>query len=450
MVSIELRLERNKARLMVIGEFNHRAMQSFSQQDITLKRLASLGALLIGALVLTNWPVYHNSVLNGPQPLVYYAIAPGFAVVLLMARPKMLLRALREPLVIWFVLYLAAGLLWLLIAADFSEAETRQWRTGLLVFIIFSASLILASVADRTHLAKVILACALLASVNNWLDFLFPFSYVPLGSEWSNPGRGAGLFIDANQAGGAVIAMVIGVLPFLSRRYRGLALLFMLFGLYPTFSRAAFLVGVLVTAIEFLLGQINGRQLALMGLVAPMMFAVGLSLHRMGISSDEINLGNIEDRLDYFRTGGEILDESAVSRRGLATMALRMISESPIVGNGVGSTRVQGRGYGPHNMYLLLAAEQGVVGVLFYLSFIVLILRKGWRLFKRGITQQAQDVGSALIGMGVYFAFMGLFSHELLEELLGPFVLAFLLAAANGLPRNFSTSNAVYLKSCGA
>jgi O-antigen ligase len=433
---------------MALGEPSHRVVRFFSQQDIGLKRLASLGAILVGTLVMTNWPLYHYEILNGPIPLAYYAIAPGFAVVLSVLHPRILLRALREPLVIWFVLYLTAGLLRLLIASDFSEVETGQWRKGLGQFVFFSAILMLASKADRTLLAKAILACALFASINNWLDFLLPFSYVPL--EFSSPGRGAGLFINANQAGGAIIAMVVVALPFLGRRYRGLALLVMLFGVYPSFSRAAFLLGVIVATIAILLGQINGRQLALMGLLAPLMFAIGFSLYRVGISSAEIDLVNIEGRLDFFRTGGEIVDDSAAERRYVALLAWRMISESPIVGNGIGSTLVQGHGRGTHNMYLMLAAEQGVVGLLLYLTFVGLILRKGWRLFKRGITQRAQDIGGALVCIGTYFAFMGLFSHNLLEEPLALFLLAFLLAAANGAYRKFSTSHAVYSKLRGA
>lgn len=434
---------------MTLDRINGRALGLLRKENAGLQWFASLGVFSIGVLILTNWPLYQYTILGGPIPLVYYAIGPSFAVVLTMVHPGRRLSALREPLVFWFILYLIAGLLWLLISATFSEVEMALWRIRLLEFAIFSAALMLASMADRAHIATMILACALLASINNWLDFLFPFSYVPIGSEYSNPGRGAGLFINANEAGGALIAMTIGVSPFLKRRYRGLVLLIMLFGVYPTFSRAAFMLAVLVAMLAISLGQINRRQLAPMGLLAPIIFLLGLSLYKVGISSDEINLANVEGRIDYFLTGGEIADDSALERKDVALLAWRMISENPFIGNGLGSTQILGLGRGTHNMYLSLAAEQGVAGVLLYLIFIVLILRKGWRMFDRHFSQQTQDVGSALLCMGAYFAFMGLFSHNLLDQPLGLFVLALLVAAANEMPYKFRKDSGLYSQSYG-
>jgi O-antigen ligase len=402
--------------------------------------------MLVCAFILTNWATYQYLLLGGPIALIYYLIPGLLAIPLLAAHPSLLLRLIRDPLVIWFVAYVVTGLLWLLFFGNFLDEETRQWRLRLLAFFIFFTGLALASESNRALLAKVILLCAAVASINNWFDFLFPSNFVPLGLEYSNPGRGAGLFINANLAGTAVIAMVIAALPFLDRRTRGIALSIMLFGIYPTFSRSALLCGPLVIVLAAILGLLGRKQLIWMAVLIAVLAAVGMNLHEFGTNSSEINLDNIEGRLDFFMYEGEALDVSTDERRYVLSEAWRMFAESPILGNGIGSTLVAGYGRGTHNMYLMLAAEQGILGVLLYPMFVLLTLIRGWRLFKRGATQQDRDVGGALICLAAFFAFNGLFSHNLLEEASTMFLLSFLLAAGRNASHISSATNTLYTK----
>jgi len=403
---------------------------------LTPQWFTTFGTMLVGALFLTNWPTYQYVILDGPEPLIFYFIAAILAASVVASHPARLLRAVREPLVIWFAFFVITGLIWLLFSGNYHEEEMKQWRLRLLAFIFFMTSLLLSSEANRPQLAKVILVCALIAAINNWIDFLFPFNFVPQGLEYSNPGRGAGLLINANQAGHSVIIMIIAALPFLDSRLRGLALLAMLFGVYPTFSRGALLFGGAAIVLAALLGQANKRQLGWMALLAPVLVVIGLSMHELGTASGEINLANIEERIGFFVSGGQAFDESADERRYVISLAWRMFTENPLVGEGIGSTLVEGYGRGTHNMYLMLAAEQGLVGLLLYLSLLWLILGRGWRIFKQGITQQERDIGAALVLLAAYFTFAGLFSHNLLEEPYTLFLLAFLFSAERYAARN--------------
>jgi O-antigen ligase len=397
--------------------------------------------MLVCAFILTNWATYQYLLLGGPIALVYYLIPGLLAIPLLAAHPSLLLRLIRDPLVIWFVAYVMTGLLWLLFFGNFLDVETRQWRLRLLSFFIFFTGLALASESNRALLAKVILLCAAVASINIWFDFLFPSNFVPVGLEFSNPGRGAGLFINANQAGTAVIAMVVAALPFLDRRIRGTALSIMLFGIFPTFSRSAMLFGPLVVVLAAVLGMVDRKQLIWMVVLIVVLAVAGESLYEFGADSNVSYLSNIQGRLDFFMYGGEALDDSADERRYVLSEAWRMFAESPIVGNGIGSTLVEGYGRGTHNMYLMLAAEQGILGVVLYLMFVLLTLIRGWRLFKWGAAQQDRDVGGALICLAAFFAFIGLFSHNLLEDPSTMFLLSFLLAARQAAFRKPAARN---------
>ena len=388
--------------------------------------LANLGAILLALLFLTNWPTYHHIILGGPVPLIYYLIFSVLVIPLLAIRSRALRFVLREPLVTWFVIYTVSGLLWLLLAGEFVDEESRQWRLRFLALCVFLISLAFTSGANSRTVSTIILTCMVIASVNNWLDFLFPFSFVPQGSEYSNPGRGAGLFVNANQAGMAVIAMGIAALPFAKMRFRALILVTVLVGVLPTFSRSAIAFAVIVSALAIVLGQVNRRQLLLMAALIPPLVVIVWQGHEYGASSGDVNLKNIEERLEFFASVGEALDDSASERRQVAAIAWRMFGDSPLLGNGIASTAAAYYGRGTHNMYLMLLAEQGVLGGVLYLSFVLILLSKGSRLLRTAESQEHKDVGSALLLMSAYFAVFGLFSHNVLEDPSTFFLLAFL------------------------
>jgi O-antigen ligase len=112
-----------------------------------------------------------------------------------------------------------------------------------------------------------------------------------------------------------------------------------------------------------------------------------------------------------------------------AAQAWRFFLESPLVGQGTGVTSLAIRQDGPHNMYLLLMAEQGVVGLLLYVSLFGILLRRGWTLARSGAMAHDQDVGRMLVIFGLFLAAYGLFSHNVLEEPHTVFLLAFVVAS---------------------
>jgi hypothetical protein len=80
-------------------------------------------------------------------------------------------------------------------------------------------------------------------------------------------------------------------------------------------------------------------------------------------------------------------------------------------------------------MYLLLMAEQGMLGLLLYVSLFGILMRRGWLLVQSGATGHDQDVGRMMVVLGLFLAAYGLFSHNVLEEPYTVFVVAFVVAA---------------------
>jgi O-antigen ligase len=122
-------------------------------------------------------------------------------------------------------------------------------------------------------------------------------------------------------------------------------------------------------------------------------------------------------------------DDSIQDRIYPAIRAWEMFLDAPVAGKGVGVTSRRSLGDGTHNMYLLLMAEQGFVGLLMYLSLIGLLANRGWRLAREAPSAGGKDLGKAIVLYAAFIASYGFFSHNVLEEPHGIFLMAFLAAA---------------------
>lgn len=343
-------------------------------------------------------------------------------------------RMAREPLFYWFLAYVATGLLWALVFQGGAAIDDRAWRLRILIFIIFFSAYILMSLANHKIVAAIIFTCAVLASVNNWVDFLVPFSFVPMGEEWSNPGRGAGLYVNANISGYAVISLVVASFPFMRKNSRVLSIIVMLLGVFPTFSRSAWIWSVLVTFFLIAYGYFKKSQITLIVLFFLLLTAGGVAVLRVVNDFDHINISNIQERVGFFIEMGEAQDDSAKERGAVAIKAWDVFAESPLVGSGLGAAADLVNNRSTHNMYLLLLAEQGLVGGFLYFVFLSFIFYSGFQSWRYGQSATQKDIGSALILFGGFFSFVGLFSHNLLEEPHAIFLLSFLLAAKQSFP----------------
>jgi hypothetical protein len=405
-------------------------MTSNSLNQSRLQWYATNGAFLVSLIFLTNWPSYQFLMLGGPIALFYYLIPSLIIVPLVWLRPDTLRRFMSESSLHWFLFYMISGLLWLMIAQGYLEAENRQWRLRFLSFFFFCTGLILTAEAEHHKVARIIAACAVLAAITYWLDFLFPFNFVPLGFEFANPGRGAGLFLNANSAAYALIVMCIAAMPFIDMRFRPAIFIIMVAGVIATFSRSAIIFSFVVFSSWIYFNQLKRRSLIILSISLPVVLFIGFGLFQFGLDAEGANLANLTERLNFFESAGEErYDFSAEERKHVADMAWEMFTNSPFFGEGIGSTVTWGATGSTHNMYLLLLADQGVFGGLLYLSFLSIIIFRGIRLLRQGVGQQDKDIGLALTLLGIYYTLIGFFSHNLLDDPHTLFLLAFLFTA---------------------
>ncbi len=398
---------------------------------------ASISLVVLGVIFESGWPNYHYTIHDGPVVLWYFALSGVMAVALIFLRPIALKPLLKEPLFYWYVVYSITGLLWLIWLDDgYLDPDNQNWRLRFLKLLFFAACLVLASAVNFRRFVEVLCGCALFATVSYWVDYLNPFLYVPAHMEQSIPGRAAGWFVNANQAGGALVLMCIAAMPFVAMRWRVLLSLIMLIGVFPTFSRSSIVFAGLVMAVWVWRGQFSKKAFLALLLVIPLGVVIGSALFSQGADSTEIDSEDITNRLGFFQQMGEANDDSAIERRYVAELAWKKFMENPL-GLGPGkadpgkadSVKSWGYSASTHNMYLLLLVEQGLFGGILYLAFLSIIYYKGIRLYRRGLSRQECDIGMALVLVAIYFSFFGFFSHSLLREPHVVMILTFLLAA---------------------
>jgi O-antigen ligase len=396
---------------------------------VGLMTYATMCAGLVALLFLTNWPTYQYAVRGGPIPLYFY-ILPAFLIIpLIFAEPATAVRFVREPLFWWFVAFVTTGLIWLLFAQDFMEDASRQWRLRGQAFLIFYTVGMLALDSQRRVIGLIVLGCALMASAFNWFDVLRPYRFVPEGIEGASEGRGAGLFINPNAAGSFVVAATIAALPFVPTRFRGAVLVAGVFGVAATFSRGAFVMVAVALLGAVGLKLVKRVQGILLLVALPLLFtAVSVSYDYLIDASESRHIKAVIQRLNWFSDSED--DGAVEGRKYGARQALEIFLDNPMTGKGPGAASLSIQQEGPHNMYVLLMAEQGILGLLLYVSLCALLLRAGRRLARAAVDDHGRDVGNTLALFGMFMATYGFFSHNVLEEPFTVYLMGFLVAAA--------------------
>ncbi len=261
----------------------------------------------------------------------------------------------------------------------------------------------------QTWVRRAIFVAVIYAMGNNLYELVNPEIFTqpvdPALLDIANlSGRPAGIYLDPNRAGGALILGMIFSIGVIPANFRLIYTLIIGFGVFITFSRGAIIAWLVVFAILLFQGSLKIRltknfvvgciiSLALLPLV-------GLS----NLSGVELHSNN-QERLETF-FGGSAGEDSG--RGGLAELARHKFIASPLVGYGTGADIGAGGeqgGKGAHNGYLKYMVENGFLGGLFLPT---LALAAAWKA--KG---QAKDVALPFMA---FMLIWGFFSHNILEE----------------------------------
>lgn len=216
-------------------------------------------------------------------------------------------------------------------------------------------------------------------------------------------GRAAGLYEDANLSGSMLVAgMLLSVLR-LRPTFRIAYCSVVGIGVLVTFSRSA----ITLWAIA-LFGMVAFRWLTPHRKVAAAFVCLGLAGASQALTTggwiaalEVVGAGDMLNENTRARIGSSFLDQHDFSKGEREDIALRALDDwkrSPIFGNGVGYS-----GYypaRPHNQYLEVASDLGLVGLIPLLFLLLLLWRSG------------SQVG---VLIAIHVAVSNFFSHNNLE-----------------------------------
>lgn len=152
-------------------------------------------------------------------------------------------------------------------------------------------------------------------------------------------------------------------------------------------------------------------------------------------------------QLDIYNFGALISKGTIKTRTSLFEQTLKMVAENPIFGVGAGNWKIQIAKYGldafpeamqggtvsyvrPHNDYLWVLAEAGIVGFVFMALFFVGVLKQIFRVIQHNLTPQKTWYLAFSIGAFLLAAFMDYPSERILHLMVFSGVVAIFLSEA--------------------
>jgi O-antigen ligase len=176
--------------------------------------------------------------------------------------------------------------------------------------------------------------------------------------------------------------VMLGVYFFMKQSWKKMALLILvIFNIYCMmfmYSRAAY--GATALGL-FLLFAMKNKKLLIPLLLIIMFWQVALP-------------EKARERIQGTKNEWGEYDESSARRFLIWHEATQIFQENPLAGIGFGSFRTLGLNLGDtHNIYIKIAAEQGVIGLCLFTILFLCFIREGYRLYKKGEDDESKGLG---------------------------------------------------------
>lgn len=371
--------------------------------------IRTLSAILLIALEFTNIIAFFTEGGNQraiPQHSRYPVqfAAYGLAAAVLLLDRGGLRRFLRKPIVHWSFCLLIL-ITWSMVVRTFNTppigyggnydfVRSFGLRVNAIGFLL--TCVIIFDDREVLRLTKKAIAIATLVGVAfNVYDFLYPGIFSTI------PGRAAGLYMDPNCSG---MALVFGALLGLStmRRLwmREMFLLCVLVGVLATFSREAMFSFVVLLISAAAARAVFFPRLVIAGAACLVLFAV------LNLSSAIMDTGLLT--ADTFsRVTLRWSDSSEKDRLHLAEEAFEQFEEAPLLGQGFG-TAIYWADDQSHNAYLGFLADCGILGALVIPGLIFSLRRTDWEFY----------------AFASIFLLWSFFYHDVLTDFYGLIVIA--------------------------
>lgn len=340
-----------------------------------LQGLRSLWTALFSLFFLLNLDQFGTSSGIGPQPK--YWIVGAFLITVLLFLPDLkLAHLLRKPLFWWAAGYLLVSTLWIGPAANVMAA--MEGLMMVLTTCLFAGMALLAypHLDSSGRLWRGTLWLVLVLAVASILhEYRDPSAYLFAKAGQNIAGRAAGFYLNPTIAAQALVMILACLLWHSSRMASLLAVVLVLIGLFPTFSRGGFVAWAVLVGLATWRGQLPRWFLIVFGLGAALFLLAGdwlfdaTSVWVAPENRDSLN------RLAWLLGQGSLDDYSAGEREYIALFAWQQFLQAPLLGHGLGFTLVWSADVGTHNMILRGVVEYGLLGAMIFPLLLVASVR---------------------------------------------------------------------------
>jgi len=308
-----------------------------------------------------NLPIYANLYLLPAITPVMWIGVTLITVTLASFQSEAWRSALGSPLVLWWFGVVLLNIVWYM-AMGGGETVIVTSRISALVFLALAYFAFSTSERIRVTVLRAMPWLAILACLLNAYNLLHPFAFVPAESEFAFMRRAAGIYINPNAAGAAIVLAVLISIETVPSRWRALFICVCAMGVTVTLSRGAVLVFVMVIGAMVVLGKLSRQTVVTLAIILGSLIAA-VTLFLWPVISDVVgNLGNL-DRLLLIMNPSDQADFSQNERVYLAEYGWAQFLESPLVGNGIGSTETWIHRSSTHNQYLQFMSDFGLAGM---------------------------------------------------------------------------------------
>ncbi len=311
-------------------------------------------------------------------------------------------------------LFAAPILLMLGSEREFARGEYTAQMGYLLVFVVASM------LAMRPDLARtIVVASFAIVSIGVALN-LYELLVEP--NMWSvAPGRSAGFYFNPNISSQALLGFGLYVLAsrFTKLTAADLALIGMVIvGVFTTFSRAGILAGALLLATVTLM-RIRSEhvpRLVIGGGVIALASAAFISYAVNNLALSEDAIVRVLSLVDSFG-----IEDYESNRGDTAAASLNLFNRNPVFGTGVRT--IYEMVEGPHNMFVAMLVDYGIVGLSLFILVIIRLV-----IIALGAER---DASRGMLFFVAWLIIFGLASHTLLGDTSTLLLFGFALARAS-------------------
>jgi O-antigen ligase/polysaccharide polymerase Wzy-like membrane protein len=374
-------------------------------------------AVIAIAVFYMNWPNYAHIRLG---ILVPYQWVLGFGVLSLpfLFRQIVASDRLKSPVVIWCFGYAWLTIVWFIGSSQSEVAwQVVRWRFLAIIELLLFISLFSYQEANRLARQVLVVGVATGAIIQIY-ELFFPMSFSEV------LGRSAGLYMNPNLAGAALVAGTICAVTVLPLRYRMGFCLMSGIGVMASFSRGSILAWGIAVAGLAVTGLVRAKGLAIIGLIGFALVLLMAVPNWDGPLSTLEAAGtinkNVEERLAWLAAPTDVSDASGWWRQYIAKRAWDKIEEHPFLGGGTGSSFETD--IAPHNQSLVFMQDHGVIGILILPLLLLSVV----------LSVAAENRRTAIV-FGCTLMFVSFFSHTLLND--PPIILLLALMATMGVEK---------------